>query len=123
MKKAFTLVVLMVTPTMAFAQGTVRFQNNASGWVRQWTSSSDPTLISVPVGGGSVELIAAPPGTALRFQPVVSFSSLAGFLAANPGWEGVATTGITTIPGYFNGGNVTINGIPAGGNVEYFVIA
>jgi hypothetical protein len=91
MKKALTLVLLIVTSTMAFAQGTVAFINNPVGLVRQWTSATDSTLISTPVGGAHVELLAAPAGTA--FTPFGSlsalgfawnFNSLAGFLAANP---------------------------------------
>src|ERR1035437_9267797 len=90
MKKAFTLVVLIVTPTMAFAQGTVAF-NNQTGLV-----TSYPAL---PKSGGSVELIAAPQGTPLpnplgtyvwqdlRPYFIPNYSSLSGFLAANPGWE------------------------------------
>ena len=50
MKKALTLIVLIVTPTMAFAQGLVGFINNTAGLVRQWTSPSDPTVIPIPVG-------------------------------------------------------------------------
>ena len=90
MKKAFALVVLIVAPTMVFAQGTVVFSNSTSGLVKQWTSFTDHTLINVPVGSGSVQLLAAPAGTAL--QPLVwgsalVYSSLAGLLSANPGWN------------------------------------
>ena len=68
MKKAFTLAVLIVTPTMAFAQGTVVL-GNRTGLVKQWTSPTDPTLIGVPKGGGYVELVAAPVGTPLVNPP------------------------------------------------------
>jgi hypothetical protein len=54
MEKALTLVVLIVTPSILFAQGTVDFVNFTTGLVQQWTSASDPTLASVPVGGGYV---------------------------------------------------------------------
>ena len=124
MKKAFTLVVLMVTPTMAFAQGTVGFANG-TGIVR-WPG------MSLPVGGGCVELIAAPTGTALA-NPLftydscglgsLNFSSLEGFLAANPGWQSVATVWFTApVAGRFNGGTVTIPNIAPGANAEYFLI-
>lgn len=134
MKKAFALVVLMVTPTMAFAQGTVIFENQ-TGLVKQWTSVSDSTLVRVPVGGGYVQLIAAPEGTPFTnplgiyeriyglygFQ--LQYSSLSGFVAANPGWVAVAPpTGMNLAAGVFDGGNVTINDIAAGGNAEYIVI-
>jgi hypothetical protein len=66
MKKALTLVLLIVSPTLAFAQGTVVFSNSTSGLVKQWTSFTDHTLINVPVGGGSVQLLAAPAGMMLK---------------------------------------------------------
>jgi hypothetical protein len=139
MKKAFTLVVLIVTPTMAFTQGTVVFINSSTGLVKQWTSSSDPTLTPVPVGGGYVQLIAAPRGTPLLhplgayyggpgFLP--AYSSLAGFLAANSGWVvpsddwGVPQPPAQTYaaPGRFNGGTRYILGVPGGASADYVVI-
>ena len=95
MKKALTLVVLVVSPMMAFAQGTVVFENGPTGLVKQWTSSSDSTLVPVAVGGGYVQLIATTKGNpplhplgvyegSSGFLP--GCSSLEGFLAANPGW-------------------------------------
>jgi len=121
MKKAFTLVVLMVTPTMAFAQGTVILQNQ-TGLVRQWTSATDSTLISVPKNGGYVELIAAPVNTPL-VGSIFNYSSLSGFLGVNPLW---AVAGgacpIALGAGLFNGGTVTINNIAEGANAEYFLI-
>ena len=59
MKAALTLVVLVVTLGMGFAQGTVVLENQTNGLVKQWTSFSDQTLISVPESGGYVQLIAA----------------------------------------------------------------
>jgi hypothetical protein len=53
MKKAFTLFVLILTPTMAFAQGTVVF-NNQTGLVRQCTSPMDTTLINSPIRNSAV---------------------------------------------------------------------
>ena len=128
MKKAFTLVVLMVTPTLAFAQGTVGFVNNTAGLVKQ-VSPVDFTLISVPVGGAQVELLAAPAGT--PFTPfvgigasglVLNFTSLEGFLAGNPGWADIATTGIQGAAGRFNGGTVTLTNVAGGANAEYVII-
>src|ERR1019366_4523648 len=122
MKKTLTLVVLIVTPTMAFAQGTVLLQNQ-TGLVKQWTAS-DPTLINVPKNGGYVELIAAPVGTPL-VGSIMNYSSLAGFLAANPGWAvaGGQAYPIAFAPGLFNSGTVTINNIAAGASAEYFILA
>jgi Immunoglobulin domain len=123
MKKAFTLVVLIVTPTMAFAQGSVTFINGTAGLVKQWTCPTNNTLISVPVGGGYVELLTAPAGTPLE-NPLWRYSSLSNFLAANPGWAAIKTTGISPVAGRFNGGNVILQSIIPGGApvAEYCII-
>jgi hypothetical protein len=118
---------------MAFAQGTVTLANQ-TGLVRMWTSPSDPTLINVPKGGGYVELIAAPVGPAL-VNPLFSvtggfnYSSVAGFLAANPGWalpsnaSGPGTPGlIGAAAGIFNDGVYTIQNVVSGAYAEYFLI-
>jgi hypothetical protein len=140
MKKALALVVLIVTPSIIFAQGTVYFHNNSTGLAQQWTSASDSTLTPVPVGGGYVQLIAAPVGTALQplgvyegssgFLP--TYSSLAGFLAANPGWaipyagllgaRPLAPVPINAVAARFNGGTATIANIDAGSDADYLVI-
>jgi hypothetical protein len=139
MKKAFTLVVLIVTPTMAFAQGTVGFYNSLTGLVKQWTSATDPTLISVPTNGGYVQLIAAPTGTPLPnslFTATMGgnyakYDSLSSFLLANPGWaatvnnSGAVPAPIRGVAGAFNGGTYTINNIvadPQAGFADYLVI-
>jgi hypothetical protein len=133
MKKALILIVLIVTPTMAFAQGTVAFQNQ-TGLVRQWTSPTDNTLVTTPQNGGYVELICAPAGTPLPnpfgcmgsygFMPM--YSSLAGFVAANPGWSFALGTPAASIIGFgaglFYGGTLTIPGIPPGGSAQYMVV-
>jgi hypothetical protein len=135
MKKALTLIVLIVTPAMAFAQGTVTLANQ-TGLVRMWTSPSDPTLINVPKGGGYVELIAAPVGTALvnplfSATSALNYSSIAGFLAANPGWAAACGPNGATTPnpapiaaaaGVFNDGVYTIQNIVPGAYAEYFLI-
>ena len=128
MKKAFTLVVLIVTPTMAFAQGTVALQNQ-TGLVKQWTSLTDQTLIPVPKNGGYVELMSAPVGTALANPNLLLFSSLAAFLAANPGWS-LPDPGSSPTPaiigfgaGLFNSGTLILHGIPGGANAEYIIAA
>jgi len=130
MKKALTLVVLIVAPVMAFAQGTVVFNNSGSSLVQQWTSIYDWTLISVPESGGYVMLITAPVGTALHplgtYSPsgfVLNFSSLSGFLSANPGWSAISTTPILpTAVGQFNGGTVTIPPPSASGTNAWYAI-
>ena len=127
MKKAFTLLVLILAPTMAFAQGLVGFINNTAGYVMQWTSAADPTPIRVPVGGGMVELLTAPNGTpftTLGFGGFgTSFTTLEAWLAANPGWQSVATVGFTTpAAGRFNGGTVTLPNVAGGASAEYVII-
>jgi len=133
MKKLVGLMAVTALAVSAFAQGTVVFNNNASGWLQQWTSPANNTLIHMPVSGGSVELFAAPTGTALNplvsyvgglpaNGAIVNYGSLELWEAANPGWAAVATTGPTTIAGLINGGSVTIANIAAGANAEYIVV-
>ena len=130
MRKFSAVVLLIGMATGALAQGTVILQNQ-TGLVRQWASWSDSTPISVPKNGAFIELIAAPTGTALStplgshnasgFNP--NYSSLSGFLAANPGWA--VAGGVYPIAfgaGLFNSGTVTINNIAEGANAEYVII-
>jgi hypothetical protein len=141
MKKALPLVVLIITPIIIFAQGSVTFDNR-TGLVQQWTSASDPTLVPLPVGGGYVQLIAAPVGTGLHplgvyagssgFLP--AYSSLAGFLADNPGWGvpidldrlgwnvPLAPAPINFAPGIFNDGTGGIFNIENGADADYVVV-
>jgi hypothetical protein len=134
MKKALTLIILIVAPTMAFAQGTVVL-GNQTGLVKMWTSQTDTTLINVPKGGGYVELIAAPKGTPLP-HPLFdwgppNYSSLSSFLAANPGWAAACGPNDATTPnpapialaaGVFNGGVYTIQNIAPGADADYFLL-
>jgi hypothetical protein len=134
MKKLLGVLAISALTASAFAQGTV-ILGNQTGLVKQWTSASDTTLISVPKGGGYVELIAAPVGTALvnplftAATGAFNYSSVAGFLAANPGWAlpsnaaGAGTPGLIGLgAGVFAAGTYTINGIGDGANAQYFLI-
>jgi hypothetical protein len=134
MKKALTFVVLIVTPSIVFAQGTVGFANQ-TGRVQRWTSAYDSTLVPVPKDGGYVELIATAKGNPLLhplgvYEGSVGFlpgySSLAGFLAANPGWAvafGQYNPGpIGLGPGVFANGNATIANINDGASADYMLI-
>jgi len=105
MKKTLaTIITVGALVASSYAQGTVTFNNSATTLVRLWTSASDSTLISMPVGGGRVELLWAPVGTTDRNL----FSS-------------VAVTGFTTAPGRFSGGAQTITGIAPGGGAALVV--
>ena len=135
MKKALTLLVLVVAPALAFAQGTVSF-GNQTGLVMQWTNTSDSMLMKVPRSGGYVQLIAAPVGTPLPnplgtlgaagFTP--NYTNLATFLAANPGWaaavnnSGAVPVLVATGSGIFNGGTFTIQNIAVSGYASYFAL-
>jgi hypothetical protein len=123
MRKFSTVVLLIGMATGVLAQGTVMLQNQ-TGLVREWYGG---VLISVPKNGGYVELIAAPVGTPL-VGSILNYSSLAGFLAVNPGWaaavnnSGAAPTPIALAAGLFSGGTYTINNIAEATNAEYFLI-
>jgi hypothetical protein len=122
------LVLLIIAPTVAFAQGSVTLQNQ-TGLVMQ--SSGVP----VPKGGGYVQLIAAPKSTSLPnpllTQGALNFSSLSGFLAANPGWApGVVYPGFSAVPtqiafgpGLFSGGTYWIINIGEAADADYFLLA
>ena len=113
----------------AFAQGTVTFAN-ATGQVKQWTASDSTVLINVPKNGGSVQLIAAPAAVALAnplgvlgaqgFAP--TYTTLASFLSANPGWAAVAVSPLNTAAGLFNGGTQTIANIGLAASAHYMLI-
>jgi PEP-CTERM motif len=134
MKKYLVIMAATALATSVFAQGTISMGNLSSTLVKQWTAKGDSTLISAPVASAQVQFLAAPTGTSLTPLGTLgaggfsaSFSTLAGFLAANPGWAAYTTTGISPVAGRFGGGVVTINdaahgGIAAGGNIEYIVI-
>ena len=130
MKKALTLVVLIVTPSIIFAQGSVNF-GNRTGLVQQWTSSYDSTLAPVPAGDAMVELIAAPVGTLLPNPILSAYPTLAGFLAGNPGWAvgtphfpnviGSNPSGLAAA-GIFSNGDLELDNVGGGANADYFVI-
>jgi len=128
MKKLLGIMAITALAASAFAQGTV-ILGNQTGLVKQWTSPTDSTLISVPKNGGYVELLAAPTTAAAPALPVSSYSSLSGFLQANPGWAqpanaaGIGTPGAISLgAGVFAAGTYTINNIGDGANAQYFLI-
>jgi len=129
MKKLLGVLAVSAMTASVFGQGTVGFINNTSGLIKQWTSASDTTVISAPVGGAQVELFTAAAGTAFNPFGVLTaggfsanYGSLAAFLAANPGWSALSTTGITPVAGRFNGGTQTLTGVAGGLNAEYVIL-
>jgi len=130
MKKAFTLVVLIVTPTLAFAQGTVVFQN-LTGLVKLYPVPGDNTLRNATKGDAMVDLITAVRGTPLA-HPLGTYwsqgfslgpnATLASFLAANPGWHSEAVGEMNAGNGIFNNGSVSLTGIPGGASADYLII-
>jgi len=133
MKKLLGIAAICALTVSAFAQGTVTLANQTGGQIVQWTDANNHTLIPVPKNGGYIQLLAAPSGTSLvsplfSASGALNYTSLAGFLAANPGWAApwgpnTGTTGnpspIALAAGYINGGTFTINGIGAGANAAY----
>jgi len=107
--------------TSAFAQGTVVFNNGSSGLVQQWTAADNSTLISVPKGGGQVQLYWAAQGTA--YTPWTASLSSAAWQAANAGWKLENAFGFTTpAAGKFTGGTLTLTPLNAGGSIDYVVV-
>jgi hypothetical protein len=132
-KKAFTLVVLIVTPMMVFAQGMITVANNATTLVQAWASNWDHSLSPVPAGGARVQFLAAPSGTA--FTPLgrvlttgtvqgfeFHYPTMATWLAGNPGWNAYNTAPIAPVAGRFFAGTVTVHPLAAGGLIEYVMI-
>jgi len=131
MKKLLGILAISALAVSSYAQGTVVFNNGSGTLVKQWTSTSDSTLITTPKSGGRVELIAAPGNVSLANPLFTSsaagntakYDTLAAFLGANPGWAAIATTPILSLSaGQFAGGNQTIASLAAGANANYLII-
>jgi hypothetical protein len=128
MKKLLGILAISALTASAFAQGTIAIGNTASELVQQWTAVGNPALISVPTGQGHVEFLAAPAGTSLAAIGqltsggfAANYSSLAGFFAANPLWNGY-TINNTVAPGRIVGTTVTVSPLAAGGSINYITI-
>ena len=133
MKQAFALVVLIVTPFVAFAQGTIAVANGAFSLVQKSPADGGTAIPAVAAGGGMVEFLAAADGA--PFKPLgtlgvfagdvgfaVTYSTLASYLAANPGWNAYSPAIIGPVAGRFNAGTVTVNPLAPGGKIEYVMI-
>lgn len=108
-KSIITVLAAVAVAATSYGQGTVTFANTAATHVRIQTSPNDPTLISMPVGGGAVQLLWAPVGTTdlELFNPVQTPAT------ANTTADGI--TRFVTAVGRFSGGAATVPGISAGG--------
>ena len=104
----------------SFAQGTVVF-NNGTGLVQFWPSPFDSHLTLVPPGGGFVQLFWAATGTS--YVPWTASLSAGDWYTANSGWSLGPVVGFT-LPehGKFDGGEITLSPLTAGGNIDYVVI-
>jgi hypothetical protein len=126
MKKLLGIMAVTALAVSAFAQGQITF-NNATGLVKQWTSATDPTLLTSLKGNVMVELISAPVGTTLANPNLTGYNTLASFLAANSGWAaataatGGSNPGGLAVNGIFGLGNLNLN-VAGGASAEYFVI-
>lgn len=123
MKKYLSVlaVAAMATyATSALGQGIITFANN-TGLVKQWTSNSDQTLISVPKGGGFVQLFWAAAGTA--YTPWSASMSGSAWATQNPGWTLGSAVGFTTpAAGKFNGGNLTLTPLTPSVGIDYVIV-
>jgi hypothetical protein len=130
MKKLIGILAIAALTSSAFAQGTVAFQNSSTTLVKQWTSTNNSALITVPKSGGKVELVIAAKGAAVNpfltmgaLGVSAHYTSMSAFLAANTAWSENATASITSLSaGQFNGGGVTLAGIAGGAQADYFIL-
>jgi len=101
MKKYLSMLAVVAVAASAFAQGTVNFANNSSTLVKL------PDGTSVPKDQGYVQLLWAPSGTAATaWNPS---QNLTAWLAANPGWNAIATSIKPMVgAGRFSGGGITV---------------
>lgn len=122
MKRILTVVALSAFATSVFAQGTINFKNQTSTAIKQWTSSTDQTLVNVPINSGFVQLFWANTGAA--YTPwAPSMGGMTGFLAANPGWTLDSNyKPFSPVPGLFNGGVLTLNTATPGGSIDAVLV-
>ncbi len=128
---ACTASAALCLSASVFAQGTVIFNNGPGGLVQRWTNQGIET--PVPVSSADVDyvqLVYAPAGTAAGpygWQDGAFVGYYEGAdqrVADNPGWMLGPRTGISTNEaGRFDGGVVSLAGIPAGGRASYAVFA
>ncbi len=125
--KLWPIAGVMCLSTSVLAQGTVVFNNGPSGLVSRWTSIYDSTPVALPLGGSDtvdyVQLLYAAPGTpAGPFYFQFDFGdSLFQWLARNPGWMLGPSNAFPVVgeAGRFDGGVVSLQGVPAGAQVSY----
>jgi len=133
MKKLVGILAISALAVSAFAQGTINVANNAATVVQQWASAADHTLSSVSANGGKIQFFAAPDGTAFKalgtlvatgspqgFSAV--YTTLATWMAANPGWAAYQIGNIAPVAGRFSAGVATVSPLAAGGKIEYVLV-
>src|SRR5678815_2037751 len=118
-----TLIVTAASASLALAQGTVTFNNSSTSLVQVqvWESSTTYRFEPIPKGQGYVQLAYAPSGT--NFVPWSFGQTASAWIASNPGWTLGLTTPIAPVDGRFNGGVITLIGVPAGANADYVILA
>lgn len=124
MKKYLSILAVTAMAVSAMAQGTVAFVNSGTSLVKSGNDAA--TATAMPVNGGFVELLWAPSGTALSAWNPAAPVSLTAFLAANPGWQAIATSIKAIGPvaaGRFNAGTVTVPTATPGAPIQAAVAA
>lgn len=119
MKKYLSIIAVAAMAayaTSALAQGYVGFNNASTSLVRQWADATGSTTMSVPTGGGKVQIGFAAPNTPYNGY---SGTTAAAWLVANPGWNlgPIANIGPS---GRFNGNAVQLPGVTT--SAEYVIL-
>jgi len=109
--------LLALNQSSALGQGTIVFANDDRGLIRKWVRPSDPTEIVAPKGGAFVQIAYAPVGTPSNYGGEMLQST---WLRLSPGWTLGPVTDLID-PGRFNGGTVSLTGIPAGADADYLI--
>lgn len=110
----------------AHGQGTLVFKNTESTLVHVAMGMPLPTSPPVPIGEGFVQLLWAPAGSEWNqirtWDPLQG--SLANWLVQHPAWTAVpeSITPISSSPGRFDGGTLTLPTPTPGAGIEVAII-
>jgi hypothetical protein len=130
MKKLIGTLAIAAVGLSAFGQGQITVANGATSLVQQWADASGSSLQSVAANNGKIQFLAAPDGTAFKALGSIvagqgfstTYTKLADYLAANPGWNAYNVASVAPVAGRFNAGTVTVSPLTPGGKIEYTVI-